>query len=56
MRVGNRNEVNAVWSYEAPYAEGNAYAGYLAFYWDRMDSWLADDQVFTEQPESAVDR
>ena len=36
MRVGDQFEENAVWAYETPYDEGEPYAGYLAFYWDRM--------------------
>ena len=51
MRVGDRFEENAVWSYETPYDEGEAYAGYLAFYWDKMDHWFSGDAEITDQEE-----
>jgi uncharacterized protein (DUF427 family) len=37
LRVGERAAENAVWSYEAPYDECLALAGYVAFYADRLD-------------------
>ena len=43
MRVADRLVENIVWSYKTPYAEGEAYAGYLAFYWNRIDGWFADE-------------
>lgn len=56
MRVGDRVEDDIAWSYETPYDEGEAYAGYIAFYWDRVDQWLADDDEIAEQPYSAGER
>ena len=38
LRVDERRSVNAVWSYEAPYDEVAAIAGYLAFYPARVDA------------------
>ncbi len=35
--VGGERTVNAVWTYEHPYAAVAAIAGYLAFYPDRVD-------------------
>jgi uncharacterized protein (DUF427 family) len=35
--LGGERSVNAVWSYEAPYAAVAAIKGYLAFYPDRVD-------------------
>lgn len=35
---GGERSVNAVWTYEAPYAAVGAIKGYLAFYPDRVDS------------------
>ena len=40
VRVGGRAEENAVWSYETPHAELAHIAGYMGFYWGRMDVWL----------------
>jgi len=36
--AGGERSVNAVWSYEAPYAAVSAIREYLAFYPDRVDS------------------
>lgn len=37
LRVEDRTEANAVWSYEAPYPAMAAIAGHLAFYPDRVE-------------------
>jgi uncharacterized protein (DUF427 family) len=36
--AGGEHSVNAVWTYEAPYASVSAIRGYLAFYPDRVDA------------------
>ena len=36
--AGGERSVNAVWSYEAPYAAVSAIREYLAFYLDRIDA------------------
>jgi len=47
VRVGDRTAADAAWSYEAPYDEWADLAGYVAFYWNRMDHWFEeDDEVF----------
>lgn len=56
MRVGNRLEENAVWSYETPYDEGERYAGYLALYWKKMDQWFEDDAEIFNHPPDPFDR
>ena len=38
------------WSYETPYDEGEAYAGWIAFYWDKADGWFEDDAEMAEPP------
>jgi uncharacterized protein (DUF427 family) len=38
IRAADRTADNAVWSYETPYDDVKAIAGYLAFYPDRVDS------------------
>lgn len=38
------------WSYETPYDEGEPYAGYIAFYWDKADQWFEDDDEIVDQP------
>ena len=53
MRVGDRFKENALWSYETPYDEGEDYEQYLAFYWDRMDQWLEDDEEISKHPHTS---
>jgi len=36
--AGGERSVNAVWTYEAPYAAVSAIREYLAFYPDRVDA------------------
>jgi uncharacterized protein (DUF427 family) len=46
LRVGDRLIEDAAWQF-TPSASGPALAGYVAFYWDRIDHWYEeDDEVF----------
>jgi uncharacterized protein (DUF427 family) len=42
--IGGERSVNAVWSYEAPYAAASAIREYLAFYPDRVDAIEIDSK------------
>jgi uncharacterized protein (DUF427 family) len=44
IRVGDRVAENAAWSYPNPPAGGPAVAGYVAFYWNKLDSWYEEDE------------
>jgi uncharacterized protein (DUF427 family) len=45
LRVGDRVSENAAWSYPDPIDEApGALAGLIAFYWDRVDGWLQEDE------------
>jgi uncharacterized protein (DUF427 family) len=45
--VGDERRVDAVWTYPTPLAGVEHLAGYVAFYWDRVDAWFEeDDEVF----------
>ncbi|MBL24748.1 MAG: hypothetical protein CMM48_12725 [Rhodospirillaceae bacterium] len=44
MRVGDRLEENVIWSYETPFDEGEAYAGYMAFYANRVGRWIEGEE------------
>jgi uncharacterized protein (DUF427 family) len=58
VRVGDRVAENAVWSYPDPVDEAPPLAGYMAFYWDRMDAWLEEDEdaiVHARDPYHRVD-
>ncbi len=41
--VESREVADIAWSYEAPYDEVGALAGYIAFYGDRVDRVIVDD-------------
>jgi uncharacterized protein (DUF427 family) len=58
VRVGDRVAENAVWSYPDPVEDAPPLAGYLAFYWNRMDHWLEEDEdaiVHARDPYHRVD-
>lgn len=38
------------WSYETPFDEGESYAGYIAFYWEKADRWVEGDDEIVSQP------
>jgi len=42
--AGGQRSVNAVWTYEAPYAAVSAIADHLAFYPDRVDAIEVDSE------------
>ena len=47
LRVGDRVEPDAVWTYRDPLAPAAFLAGHAAFYWGKLDEWwVEDEQVF----------
>jgi uncharacterized protein (DUF427 family) len=47
IRVGDRFEPDALWTYREPIAPAVFLAGYSAFYWGKLDKWFVEDeQVF----------
>ena len=47
LRVGDRVEPDAVWTYREPIAPAAFLAGHAAFYWGKLDEWwVEDEQVF----------
>jgi uncharacterized protein (DUF427 family) len=44
LRVGDAVSENAAWSYPEPIEGAPPLAGHLAFYWDRVDDWLEEDE------------
>jgi uncharacterized protein (DUF427 family) len=44
LAAGGKRAENAAWSYEAPYREALGIKDRVAFYWDRMDRWLEEDE------------
>jgi uncharacterized protein (DUF427 family) len=47
LRVGERFEPDAVWTYPEPIAAAAFLVGHAAFYWGKLDEWwVEDEQVF----------
>ena len=58
IKIGNRVEENAIWSYETPYDECADIDGHMAFYWKKVDHWYEeDDEIFVHprDPHKRVD-
>jgi len=50
LRTGARLAPDAAWSYEAPYDEAAALAGYVAFDWSKVDAWFEEDEEVYVHP------
>ena len=50
IRVGHKLAEDAAWSYETPYDESSSVEKYVAFDWQAIDTWFADDTVIVELP------
>jgi uncharacterized protein (DUF427 family) len=50
LRIGGRSAENAAWSYENPLPEMAAIKGQIAFYWDKVDHWLEEDEEIIGHP------
>ena len=58
VRVGDRLAENAVWGYPEPIDDAPPLVGYYAFYWNKMDEWLEEDEpaiVHARDPYHRVD-
>jgi uncharacterized protein (DUF427 family) len=56
VRVGDRVAEDAVWAYPDPLPERADIAGYMAFYWDKMDAWFEEDDEVFVHPRSPYHR
>jgi uncharacterized protein (DUF427 family) len=56
LKVDGRTVENAVWSYEQPIAGMEPIAQRLAFYWDRADHWLEEDEEIFGHPRDPFHR
>jgi uncharacterized protein (DUF427 family) len=57
-RAGGRLAENAAWAYPDPIPEAPPLAGYVAFYWDKLDEWFEEDEpaiVHARDPYHRVD-
>jgi uncharacterized protein (DUF427 family) len=58
LRVGDRTAEDAVWYYPEPLEGAEFLRGHVAFYWDRVDEWWAEDEMLFEHardPYSRID-
>ena len=56
LKVDGRAVENAVWSYEQPIAGMEPIAKRLAFYWDKVDRWLEEDEEIFGHPRDPFHR
>lgn len=58
VSAGGETAENAVWSYEDPVPAAREIRDYMAFYWERMEAWLEEDEevyVHARDPHVRVD-
>ena len=56
VRIGENVAENAVWSYPDPIESAPPIAGYLAFYWRKMDHWYEEDEEVFVHPRDPYHR
>ena len=56
IRVGRREEPNAVWSYREPLEPVSFIAGWMSVYWDLVDEWFAEDAQLHGHPRDPYHR
>ena len=56
VRVGETVAENAVWSYPDPIESAPPIAGYVAFYWRKMDRWFEEDEEVFVHPRDPYHR
>jgi uncharacterized protein (DUF427 family) len=56
VKVGDRVSENAVWGYPEPIDSAPPIAGYVAFYWNRMDHWFEEGEEVYVHPRDPYHR
>jgi uncharacterized protein (DUF427 family) len=56
LRVGDRFEADAVWTYLEPIAPAAFLAGHSAFYWEKLDEWFVEDEQVLGHPRDPYHR
>jgi uncharacterized protein (DUF427 family) len=56
VRVGDRVAENAVWGYPEPLDDAPPLAGYVAFYWNKFDTWYEEDEEAIVHPRDPYHR
>ena len=56
IQGGGRTAPDAIWEYPEPIAPASFLSGHLAFYWDRVDEWFAEDEQLHGHPRDPYSR
>jgi uncharacterized protein (DUF427 family) len=56
LRVGDRVAENAVWGYPDPLDDAPPLADYVAFYWNKLDTWYEEDEEAIVHPRDPYHR
>jgi uncharacterized protein (DUF427 family) len=56
IQVAGRRAENALWAYLEPIESAAALGGHAAFYWDKMDRWLEEDEEVIRHPRDPYHR
>jgi uncharacterized protein (DUF427 family) len=56
LQVGDRRVENALWAYLNPVDGARELAGHAAFYWDKIDRWLEEDEEVIRHPRDPYHR
>jgi len=56
LRAGDRTAPDAVWAYPEPIEPASFLAGHVAFYWQALDEWFAEDQQLHGHPRDPYSR
>jgi uncharacterized protein (DUF427 family) len=56
IRLGEREVKNGAWYYPDPIEGAEQIAGMIAFYWDRVDRWLEEDEEILVHPRDPYHR
>lgn len=56
IKVGERVVKNGAWYYPSPIEGAEPIADMIAFYWDRVDRWLEEDEEIFVHPRDPYDR
>jgi uncharacterized protein (DUF427 family) len=56
LRVGDRFEPDAVWTYREPIPPAAFLVGHAAFYWRKLDEWFVEDEQVLGHPRDPYSR
>lgn len=56
IRVGDRTAADAAWGYPEPLETADFIRGHIAFYWDELDEWFAEDEQLFGHPRDPYSR